>query len=526
MRPGGAVDLEAGSRVRSRPAAVTARGWGWRHGGRSAQAVSGLDLTVSPGERVLLLGASGAGKSTFLHALAGVLGPDTGGEEQGSLTLDGNRPSDPAARGRTGLVLQDPESQTVLSRVGDEVAFGAENLAVPAAEIWPRVHTALADVGLRVPLDRSTSALSGGQKQRLALASVMAMEPGLLLLDEPTANLDPDGVVDVRDAVTRVLNRTGATLIVVEHRVDVWAGIVDRVVVLAAEGGVLADGTPEQVLGSPEHRHTLADAGVWLPGTTPAIPGGAWTPPAAGPRLLQARGLAVARSVRGPAVLSGADLTLDAGTAVGITGPNGAGKSTLALTLGGLLRPRNGTLAAAPALAGTARPEPGRWTSAQLVGRIGTVFQEPEHQFLTNTVRDELAFGPRRLGRHTEAQVLARVQLLAERLRLDGLLEANPFTLSGGEKRRLSVATMLATEPAILLLDEPTFGQDARTWAELVALLREQLDEGRCVVSVTHDAEFIEALGSRNLRAADGVLAAGVPSGVLDTGTDEARRQR
>ncbi|MCQ1945854.1 energy-coupling factor ABC transporter ATP-binding protein [Arthrobacter sp. zg-Y1116] len=504
-------DAAPGSRRRPRPAAVAARGWGWQHGGRTGSAVAGLDLVISPGERVLLLGASGAGKSTFLHALAGVLGPDTGGEEHGVLTLDGVHPAN--ARGRTGLVLQDPDSQTVLSRVGDEVAFGAENLAVPAAEIWPRVHAALADVGLEVPLDRSTAALSGGQKQRLALASVMAMEPGLLLLDEPTANLDPDGVVEIRDAVTRVLDRTGATLIVVEHRVDVWAGVVDRVVVLAAGGGVLADGSPEQVLGNPAHRSTLAESGVWLPGTRPEIPGGPWASAAAGPRLLEARGLAVARSLRGPAVLTGADLSLDAGTAVGITGPNGAGKSTLALTLGGLLRPREGTLTAAPALAGAARPEPGRWTSAQLVDRIGTVFQEPEHQFLANTVLDELAFGPRRLGRETDAQVLARVHHLAERLRLDKLLEANPFTLSGGEKRRLSVATMLATEPSILLLDEPTFGQDARTWAELVALLRGQLSEGRCVVSVTHDAEFIDALASRNLRAAGGVLTPGIPAG-------------
>ena len=491
----------------SRPASVTAQGWGWQHGGRSGPAVSGLDLAVAPGERVLLLGASGAGKSTFLHALAGVLGPDTGGEEHGTLKVDGLHPADLEVRGRTGLVLQDPDAQTVLSRVGDEVAFGAENLAVRAGEIWPRVRRALADVGLDLPLDRSTAALSGGQKQRLALASVMAMEPGLLLLDEPTANLDPDGVTEIRDAVSRVLDRTGATMVVVEHRVEVWAGIVDRVVVLAAGGGVLADGTPAQVLGNAGHRRTLTEAGVWLPGTTPDIPGSPWTPAAAGPRLLRARGLAAARTARGPAVVQGADLDLDAGTAVGITGPNGAGKSTLTLTLGGLLRPREGTVAAEPALAGKAAADPFRWSSAQLVDRIGTVFQEPEHQFLTNTVLDELAFGPRRLGRETEGQVRARVQELAERLRLDALLEVNPFTLSGGEKRRLSVATMLATAPAILLLDEPTFGQDARTWAELVALLRGQLAEGRCVVSVTHDADFVRALSSRTLQVADGAVS-------------------
>ena len=502
---GAATPVPPGST--SRPASVTAQGWGWQHGGRSGPAVSGLDLAVAPGERVLLLGASGAGKSTFLHALAGVLGPDTGGEEHGTLKVDGLHPADREVRGRTGLVLQDPDAQTVLSRVGDEVAFGAENLAVPAGEIWPRVRRALADVGLDLPLDRSTAALSGGQKQRLALASVMAMEPGLLLLDEPTANLDPDGVTEIRDAVSRVLDRTGATMVVVEHRVEVWAGIVDRVVVLAAGGGVLADGTPAEVLGNAGHRRTLTEAGVWLPGTTPDIPGGPWTPAAAGPRLLRARGLAAARTARGPVVVQGADLDLDAGTAVGITGPNGAGKSTLALTLGGLLRPREGTVAAEPALAGKAAADPFRWSSAQLVDRIGTVFQEPEHQFLTNTVLDELAFGPRRLGRETADQVRARVQELAERLRLDALLEVNPFTLSGGEKRRLSVATMLATAPAILLLDEPTFGQDARTWAELVALLRGQLAEGRCVVSVTHDADFVRALSSRTLRVADGAVS-------------------
>ena len=508
----GAAAPLAGNRS-CRPAAVRASGWGWRHGGRSGPALAGLDLAVAPGERVLLLGASGAGKSTLLHALAGVLGPDTGGEEQGVLTVDGVHPADRSARGRTGLVLQDPDAQTVLSRVGDEVAFGAENLAVPPGEIWPRVHRALADVGLDLALDRSTAALSGGQKQRLALASVMAMEPGLLLLDEPTANLDPEGVTEIRDAVTRVLDRSGATLIVVEHRVQVWADVVDRVVVLAAGGGVLADGSPEEVLNDPGHRRVLAGAGVWLPGTSPEIPGGPWTPAGAGPRLLQARGLAAARTGRGPAAVSGVDLDLEAGTAVGITGPNGAGKSTLALTLGGLLRPRQGTLTAAPALAGGAAEDPFRWSSAQLVERIGTVFQEPEHQFLTNTVLDELAFGPRRLGRETEDRIRERVQELAERLKLDTLLEVNPFTLSGGEKRRLSVATMLATAPSILLLDEPTFGQDARTWAELVALLRGQLAEGRCVVSVTHDADFVQALASSTLRVAGGAVSKAPDSG-------------
>ncbi|MHA7154165.1 ABC transporter ATP-binding protein [Arthrobacter sp. TMN-50] len=477
---------------------ISAQGWSWRHAGRRIPAVRDLELAVAPGERVLLLGASGSGKSTFLHGLAGVLGDEGQGEQQGSLTLDGRPPE--AARGRAGLVLQDPDTQIVLARVGDEVAFGAENQAVPRTEIWERVRRALDDVGLDVPLNHPTTALSGGQKQRLALAAVLAMQPGLLLLDEPTANLDPAGVLEVRDAVVRVLDRTGATLVVVEHRVAVWADVVDRVVVLAADGGILADGPPGTVLTAPATRARLAEAGVWIPGHQPPHP---VLKPVAGDALLAASGLAVARTKRGPAVLDGVNVTLSAGSSLGIVGPNGGGKSTLALTLAGLLPARGGRLEAAPALNRGAGSDPHAWKSAQLVTRIGTVFQEPEHQFLTHRVIDELEFGPRRLEGTDEAAVRRRVDPIAERLRLTSLLQANPFTLSGGEKRRLSVATMLATDPDILVLDEPTFGQDANTWAELVALLAELINNGGSLLAVTHDQEFTEALGSRVLRVAD-----------------------
>jgi energy-coupling factor transporter ATP-binding protein EcfA2 len=475
---------------------VRARGWGWRHAGRKSFAARRLDLDISPGERVLLLGASGAGKSTVLSGLAGLLGTDDEGEQEGELLLDGAQPA--GARGRAGLVLQDPETQVVLARVGDEVAFGAENLSVPREEIWQRVGRALDDVGLDLPLDHPTTALSGGQKQRLALASVLAMEPGLLLLDEPTANLDPDGVLEVRDAVFRDLERTGATLVVVEHRVAVWADVVDRVVVLDAAGGVLADGPPASVLAEGSTRDRLAAAGVWVPGWQPVVGG---PPPAGGGEaLLSASGLTVARTRRGPAVVEDLDIEVRAAGALSITGPNGAGKSTAALTLGALLRPRAGRLEASAALAGTAGGDPFRWRSSELVQRIGTVFQEPEHQFLTGTVADELEFGPRRVS---GAQDMQRTDV-AERLRLTHLLKANPFTLSGGEKRRLSVATMLATAPRILILDEPTFGQDAGTWAELVTLLRELIHEGVSVLSVTHDADFIAALGGATLHISGG----------------------
>ncbi|MFG6402946.1 ABC transporter ATP-binding protein [Microbacterium sp. P04] len=444
-----------------------------------------LTLRIEPGERVLLLGASGSGKSTLLAALAGVLGGDEEGESVGELLIDGVPAAQ--ARGRAGLVLQDPDAQVILARVGDDVAFGCENLGVPRDQIWPRVGAALEDVGLALPLDHSTKALSGGQKQRLALAGAIAMRPGLLLLDEPTANLDPAGVAEVRESVARTVAAHGSTLVVVEHRVEVWLPVVTRVIVLGDEG-VIADGPPALVLEREGER--LAHGGVWVPGIPPALP----PPPRNSPGevLLSARDLAVQR-VRGTTVAAGIDLAVHAASALAITGPNGAGKSTLGLTLAGLLPPAAGRVIATAPLQRGAGPSPIRWRARELLTRIGTVFQEPEHQLLARTVRAELEVGPRALG----IDEPARIDELLERLRLSRLAEANPFTLSGGEKRRLTVAAALATRPDVLVLDEPTFGQDARTWAELVGLLAEIRDDGVALVTITHDADVVSALHAR-----------------------------
>jgi energy-coupling factor transport system ATP-binding protein len=483
----------------SRAASVEALGWSWRHAGRKAFAVSGLDLQIAPGERVLLLGHSGAGKSTLLHALAGVLGGAQEGEQRGALLVDGREPQQ--QRGRIGLLQQDPDAQVVLSRVGDDVAFGLENLGVPREEIWPRVAEALRSVGLDLPLDHPTSALSGGQKQRLALACILAMRPGLLLLDEPTANLDPEGILEVRETVGRVLDATGATLVVIEHRVEIWQDLVDRVIVLDPASGLIADGRPHEVLNAEGAR--LAAAGVWVPGHHPVHARSAHS---LGELVLRTRDLATAR-VPGHLVGESIDVSIRAGEAVVLTGENGAGKTTLALTLAGLLAPLRGEVIAEPSLERGVGRSPIAWRSRHLLTRIGTVFQEPEHQFLANTVRDELAVGPLALKLPAD-EVAARVDELLERLRLTRLARANPFTLSGGEKRRLSVATVLATRPDVLILDEPTFGQDARTWAELVTLLDELLREGRSVVAVTHDRAFVEALADTEV-----VLEAAFESG-------------
>ena len=485
--PDGRVPLGEGAGAR-----VRARGWGWRHAGRKNAALSGVDLDIAPGERVLVLGPSGSGKSTLMGGLAGLLGGAEEGEATGTLTVDGVAPAQ--ARGRVGLLMQDPEAQVVLARVGDDVAFGMENLGVPREEIWPRVADSLSAVGLDVPLDHSTTELSGGQKQRLALASILAMGPGLLLLDEPTANLDPSGVAEVRAAVEAVVERTGATMVVVEHRVDVWAPLVDRVIVVA-DGRIAADGPLDEVLD--QQGDALRERGIWLPGDDVAAEVGPApeVPPASSDATPIARvtDLTIGYDASAP-VRSGIDLTIERGVSTCIVGVNGAGKSTFALTLAGLLPPLEGAVEVETS-DGTAG-DPHKWSSKQLLGRMSMVFQEPEYQFLASTVAEELAIGPRAAGM-SEAEIAPLVDEHLEALGLTKLARANPMTLSGGEKRRLSVATALISAPELLILDEPTFGQDRGTWLGLVRLLRAALARGVTLVSITHDPAFVAAMGQR-----------------------------
>ena len=515
--PDGQVPLGEGTGAR-----VRARGWGWRHAGRKNAALSDVDLDIAPGERVLVLGPSGSGKSTLMGGLAGLLGGAEEGEASGSLTVDGVSPAD--ARGRVGLLMQDPEAQVVLARVGDDVAFGMENVGVPREEIWPRVEESLSAVGLDVPLDHSTTELSGGQKQRLALASILAMGPGLLLLDEPTANLDPSGVVEVRDVVASVVERTGATLVVVEHRVDVWASLVDRIIVVA-DGRIAADGPLRQVLE--EQGEALRERGIWLPGDDVAAEVGPVPEPApasseAAP-IARVTDLMIGYDQDAP-VRSGINLTLERGVSTCIVGANGAGKSTFALTLAGLLKPIAGTVEVETS-DGT-RGDPHEWSSKQLLGRMSMVFQEPEYQFLASTVAEELAIGPRAVGM-SEEEITPLVEEHMEALGLTKLARANPMTLSGGEKRRLSVATALISAPELLILDEPTFGQDRGTWLGLVRLLRAALARGVTLVSITHDPAFVAAMGQRvvdlgSLGSRGGGESRGCAESALASPLDEA----
>jgi len=474
-------------------AVVEARAWGWRHAGRRGWALRGLDLRIEEGERVLLLGASGAGKSTLLQGLAGLLHAPEAGDEEGTLRVHGEAVAGPDRR--TGIVFQDPASALVMARLGDEVAFGLENRAVPAERIWPAVQEALDAVELGYPLAHAVDQLSGGEQQRLAIADVLAVQPKLWLLDEPTSNLDPQGSALVRATIWALLAEGSGTVVIVEHRVDDLVDAVDRVVVLEPGGGVRCEGAPHKVFT--RYGASLRDAGIWVPGWTPArrvasCPRGA--------PVVVADALRVRYPGADLDALGGVDLEVGGSEVTAVVGANGSGKTTLALCLASLLAP---TMGSVRFCAGGPDVPYARWKPSELVRHVGTVFQEPEHQFVAATVEAELAVGATRAGMSTDA-TRRRVDELLERLRLAHLRAANPFTLSGGEKRRLSVATALVTDPELLVLDEPTFGQDACTWDVLVDLLADARARGRAVLTVTHDDMLVAAIADRVVRLEHG----------------------
>ena len=506
--------------------------WGYRHASRRYFSVRGLNLTVEAGQRVLLLGASGIGKSTILEGAAGLLGSngyerqDTGQEDGIMVDAEGGATEGHVfvddvpvreAIGRVGLVLQDPDAQAVFQRLGDNVAFGPENLHVERGEIWRRVDSSLAAVGLQgLQLHRSVTHLSGGQMQRLALAGALAMRPSVLLLDEPTANLDPDGVTQVVTAVRDVLDEFRSTMVLVEHHAEPWIDLIDRVIVLgsqtdqdAANGQerrtvIMADGTPDEVFRDPNL--DFARLGIWVPrrymrgecrigaihtGSEPDYPACEGT----GEPVLCTKNLAIGRN--GKAVATGIDLAFKQGQITALVGANGAGKSTLALTLAGLLEPVDGEVSASGELAAGAHGvHPGDWKSTELASRISYVFQNPEHQFATGSVLDEVMLGPLRVGVE-ESQARERARTLLRRFDLLRYENANPYTLSGGEKRRLTVAAALASAPRVLILDEPTFGQDRCTWMQMVQFIHGLRSDGVSIIVVTHDRELVTALGAR-----------------------------
>lgn len=423
------------------------------------------------------------------------------GELGGAVTLDGAAPG--SRPGAVGLVLQEPGAGVVAATVGRDVAFGLENTGVERSAMPARVAAALRAVGLgELPLDTPTSALSGGQTQRLALAGTLALDPALILLDEPTAMLDPGCAAEVRDAVAALTADTGPgagrTLVVVEHVLGPWVDLVDRLVVLSSDGEVVADGPVHAVLA--ERRAELLAMGLWVPG------GPAPEPLTVDPALLDpvlldptrpgmtAAPFSVERTTRRldgtvrtarAAVL---DDPLDArpGTLTALVGPSGAGKSTLLSALAGFLP----STPADAVRVGPAAADPASLDARALAGTLAWVPQWASSTIVARTVLDEVLVTARALGRDDAAET-PRARALLAALGLSHLERADPRELSGGEQRRLAVAAALHHGPPVLLADEPTVGQDRHTWAAVVGLVAAYRHAGGAVVTATHDAAVV-----------------------------------
>lgn len=530
--------------------------WGYRHATRKHFAVRGLNLTIEAGQKVLLLGASGIGKSTILAGAAGIIGSNVilssekSEESEESIKFEKSKESKESngmipvededggisegcvyvddipvrqAIGKVGLVLQDPDSQAIFQRLGDNVAFGLENMNVPHELIWQQVNESLKKVGLEgLQLHRSTSHLSGGQQQRLALAGALAMKPSILLLDEPTANLDPNGVDQVVKAVKNVLDSAHSTMLLVEHHAEPWIDMIDRVVVLGLDEDIsesesleevhdddiarssfartiiVADGTPDEVFNRSDLDFT--DLGIWLPSRYKKSDDISYkldydSSNASGDVILSTKDLSISHTDK--PIAEHINLEFKSGQITALVGANGAGKSTLSLTLAGLLPALSGSVVASDKLSnGLNGTDPIKWKSSQLAKRISYVFQNPEHQFACGTVLQEVMLGPLRTGMSDE-DARKQAESLLKRFSLLQYADSNPYTLSGGEKRRLTVAASLAAAPSVIILDEPTFGQDRKTWLQIINLIESLHKDGICIIVVTHDKELVSALGAR-----------------------------
>jgi energy-coupling factor transport system ATP-binding protein len=479
--------------------------------GASEPALSDVTLTIDDGAFALVAGASGAGKSTLLRSLNGLAPHFTGGRVKGRLSVAGRDPvaEGPQALSRVvGFVFQDPEAQFVLDRVEDEIAFALENSAVPPAEMRARVEEALRLLDLTHLRDRPLETLSGGEKQRVAIAAALVFRPRVLVLDEPTSQLDPQSAEDVLQALLRLNRDLGLTIVLAEHRLERILAYVDQIIYLPGPGEAVLSGPPRRVLPDVPLIPpvlVLGKALHWDPLPLTVTEGRRFAasldaPPAAPDDVRRSKKRQAAKDRDRLAVrdlcfsygdvpaLRGVDLSVAPGELTALMGRNGSGKTTLLRCIVGLLKPQRGEIAVA------GESLLGRKT-AQICRTVGYLPQDPGDLLFADNVAEELDITLRNHGLQGQAPIQP-AELMA-RLGLDGLADRYPRDLSVGQRQRVALGAITVTSPRLLLLDEPTRGLDYRAKEKLAHLLLEWLAGGVSVLLATHDVELAAQVADR-----------------------------
>lgn len=496
----------------------------YRYPGTNAPILDDVSWTIPSGAFVLLAGRSGSGKSTLLRCLNGLVPHFSGGSFGGEVRVAGRDtrlvgPRDLSAD--VGFVFQDPESQLITDRVDAELAFSLEQHGIDRITMRKRVEETLDLLGIAHLRDRHPSRLSGGEQQRVAVAAALSLHPSLLVLDEPTSQLDPWGAEDVLAALTRLNEDVGITVVLAEHRLERLLHRADRVRVMHPSPMRPLDGSPAEIaaridpvalppvtrlgreLSIPVLPLTIKDARVRLP-TELALPRSGPEPETGSPPgalVIQGEGLTVELDRR--PVLERLSLSVREGELVAVMGRNGSGKTTLLRTVLGLERVRSGKIR-------TCGVDVGREGPAALGTRVGYLPQLVRVVFFKERVADEIAFTiAARGGTDTVEGVVARFGL-------DGLEDRHPLDLSGGERERAALGTVMAGKPRLLLLDEPTRGMDAWRKRELALLLRDLQRQGVAIMMATHDAELVAQFASRVVMLGHReIIADGTPREVL-----------
>jgi energy-coupling factor transporter ATP-binding protein EcfA2 len=482
----------------------------FRYRDRPEPAIRDIDLSLGKGEILLLSGSSGCGKTTLARCINGLIPRSYRGTMQGSIAL-GGKDSAGFHLGQisqiVGTVLQDPERQIVASHVMQEVAFGLENLALPREEIESRVRGTLDYLGILHLADRETFSLSGGEKQKAALAGALVARPSLLLLDEPLASLDPASAVEAL-ALFRRLADEGISILIIEHRVESVLAIHPERTIYMRDGQVAYAGSADGLVDAVDYRKVKLPAPIVVRRARKDLPPDHPKPAARAPgeTLVAFEGVSFAYG-DGPLVLRNVTMEIRKGEIIAVLGPNGAGKTTLMKHTIGLLKPTQGRV-----LVGG--KDTRKISVAQAAHTLGYVFQSPTHMLFAPTVREELAFGPRNLSK-PEQEIPGKVRHAVQALNLEGLEEYPPLALSFGQQKRVSIASVTAMGTRILIMDEPTAGQDYYNYMAFMDSIL-AMEEFETVLFITHDIDLAVVYANRVILIGhEGVAADGAPAEVL-----------